>query len=103
MPQVHKSPQAHLDSIELADFIARHSFNAASRFLDQLEQTLKLLAQNPEYGQLCQFKASAAAGMRVWQVDGFPNHLVFYRAVHDGVHVVRVLHGARDLDSVFGP
>jgi toxin ParE1/3/4 len=103
MPQVVRSPQAHLDGIELADFIARHSLDAALRFLAQLEDTLKTLSENPEFGELCHFKAPAATGTRVWQVDGFPNHLIFYRVVDDGIHVARVLHGARDLNSVFGP
>ncbi|MGO9471122.1 MAG: type II toxin-antitoxin system RelE/ParE family toxin [Isosphaeraceae bacterium] len=38
--------------------------------------------------------------MRVWQVDGFEKHLIFYRLADDDVEIVRVLRGARDLDSV---
>jgi plasmid stabilization system protein ParE len=28
---------------------------------------------------------------------------VFYRAVADGIEIVRLLHGRRDLDSLLGP
>ncbi|MBI4604738.1 MAG: type II toxin-antitoxin system RelE/ParE family toxin [Planctomycetes bacterium] len=33
---------------------------------------------------------------------GFEQHLVFYRPVEDGIEVVRVLHGARDLRAILG-
>jgi plasmid stabilization system protein ParE len=41
------------------------------------------------------------AGIRVGSVEGLPNHLVFYRQIEGGIVVIRVLHGARDIDSVF--
>ena len=37
------------------------------------------------------------AGLRVWRVEGFEKHLVFYRTAETIVEIVRVLHGARDL------
>ena len=30
----------------------------------------------------------------------FRNHIVFYRPVADGIEILRVLHGARDLVSI---
>ena len=32
----------------------------------------------------------------------FGRYLVFYLPISDGIDVVRVLHGARDVDKVFG-
>jgi hypothetical protein len=32
-------------------------------------------------------------------VDGFPNHLVFYRETPEGIEVLHILHAARDLTS----
>lgn len=40
------------------------------------------------------------AGLRVWRVEGFEKHLIFYRPAGDGIEIVRVLHGARDIDSI---
>jgi toxin ParE1/3/4 len=37
-------------------------------------------------------------GLRVWRIEGFLNHLVFYRAVDGGIEVVRISHAARDID-----
>jgi plasmid stabilization system protein ParE len=33
--------------------------------------------------------------------EGFP-YVIYYTPVEDGVEIERVLHGARDVDSVFG-
>lgn len=40
--------------------------------------------------------------MRVWPIRRFPNHLIFYRPIDGGIEVIRVLHGAQDLDAIFG-
>jgi toxin ParE1/3/4 len=39
--------------------------------------------------------------VRVWHVRGFRNYLIFYRPIDNGVEVVRVLHGARDIEKEF--
>jgi toxin ParE1/3/4 len=39
--------------------------------------------------------------MRVWSIKGFENFLVFYRPVPGGVDIIRVLHGAQDIESLF--
>ncbi len=42
-------------------------------------------------------------GLRACERDsagGFENHFVFYRPHESGIEVVRVLHGARDLESI---
>jgi toxin ParE1/3/4 len=42
------------------------------------------------------------AGLRVGRVEGFEKYLIFYRHVGDSMEIVRVLHGARDIDRVLG-
>lgn len=37
------------------------------------------------------------AGLRRWPIPGFRNYLIFYRPMENGVEIVRVLHGARDI------
>jgi toxin ParE1/3/4 len=39
--------------------------------------------------------------MRWHSVRGFRKYLVFYIPRSDGIEVVRVLHGARDLEALF--
>ena len=31
---------------------------------------------------------------------GFPNHLILYRECNDGVEIVRILHGSRNLTDI---
>lgn len=99
--RIERTPQARRDLVDLADYIAKDSFDAALRFLDAAEATFEFLARNRGAGQRCGFVGAQLAGIRVWLVDGFRNHLVFYRSTDSGIQVVRVLHGARDIDSLF--
>lgn len=57
----------------------------------------------PELGSLREFTHPSLAQVRVWRVQDFRNHLVFYRPFQSGIEVVRVLHGARDIPVIFDP
>jgi len=35
-------------------------------------------------------------------ITDFPNYVIFYRVKGEGVEIVRVLHGARDIDALPG-
>ena len=39
----------------------------------------------------------------IWKVAVFPKHLIFHRLLRDehGVEIVRVFHGARNLEALF--
>jgi toxin ParE1/3/4 len=39
-------------------------------------------------------------GIRAWQIRGFASYLIFYRPSSDGIEVIRVLHGARDIETI---
>jgi hypothetical protein len=38
-------------------------------------------------GTLCRFRSLEAAGVRVWSIRGFENHLLFYRPIETGIDV----------------
>jgi toxin ParE1/3/4 len=99
--KVTRKPEVKIDLIELADYISHDNLDAALRFLDAAENTFVFLATHHEAGQLCNFRSQEARGVRVWRVDGFKNHLIFYCPTNDGIDVVRVLHGARDIEAIF--
>ena len=99
--KITKTPQAREDLLELADYIAQHNLDAALRFLDAAEVAFELLAGMRELGMLCRFQSPQAAGLRVWPIRGFENYLVFYRPTDQGIDVIRVIHGARDIESFF--
>jgi len=102
MHEVIKTPQAIFDLVELADYIAKDSLDFAERFLQAAEDTFTFLAQTPEFGQICPAPKAKEAGIRMRAVFGFRNHIVFYRAVAQGVVVVRVIHAARNWEAILG-
>ncbi len=101
-PSVSRKPEVRRDLVEYADHISRDNLDAALRFLDAAERTFKFLAANREVGQLCRFPQPELAGLRVWPIEGFGNYLVFYQPTDEGVEIWRVLHGARDIETLFG-
>jgi toxin ParE1/3/4 len=101
-PKIERSGRSLQDLEELIDYLRDRSEEVAARFVVATEGTFGFLAANREVGQLCHFADPRLTGMRVWRVEGFPNHLVYFRPVSDGVEILRVLHGARDVEALFG-
>jgi toxin ParE1/3/4 len=95
MPRVVVSPEADADIDDAAHYIAQGGIDAAVRFVDRLDAKLKLLAWMPNLGQA---RPELASGVRSLP---FGKYLIIYRLVIDGIEVVRVLHGARDLRRIF--
>ena len=87
------------DAEEIADYIAEDNLEAAIRFLENAESTVKDLAAFPSAGSPFESDQPELANLRFRRVRGFPNHIVFYVEHNDAIEVVRILHGARDLDS----
>jgi toxin ParE1/3/4 len=61
-------------------------------------------AANPEEplsGAPCRFNPAELHAIRRVPISGFPKHLVFYSVEDNDVLILRVLHGARDLESLF--
>ncbi len=100
--RVSRNPEARHDLVEIADYISNNNVDAAMRFLDRMEDTIAFLAANPHIGQTYFPTKESIPALRVWPIDGFRNHLIFFRPNDDGIEIVRVLHGARDLDALFG-
>lgn len=69
----------------------------ALRFLDAVELTLRTLARHPELGRTRAFRHAWLRGVRSFPVIGFEKHLVLYRPTADGIEVLRLLHGAREM------
>jgi toxin ParE1/3/4 len=94
--------QAERDLIRLAKFIRRDNPDAARRLLLAFDETVKDIANLSEMGNIWETDIARFAGLRWWAIQGFPNHLIFYRLFDDQIVILRVLHGARDLQDLFG-
>lgn len=97
MSQVTRRPLAEADILEIWDYIADDNPAAADRWVDQLDERFRMLATRPMMGRS---RNELAPGVRSFP---FGRYVVFYVPLDDGIDVVRVLHGARDIDAVFHP
>jgi toxin ParE1/3/4 len=96
MPQVRRRPLAALDVLDIWDYIAEDDVAAADRWVDELDATLRSLATQPMMGRA---RDELAEGLRSLP---YRRYVIFYLPIDDGIDVVRVLHGARDVDAAMG-
>lgn len=99
--QVRIRPRAEEDLKAQFQYFVHVSTELAIRFSTQVDSTFKALLMAPDQGIRFSSVHDAATDLRICKVQQFPNHLVMYRAQDSGIEVVRVLHRARDLDSLF--
>lgn len=95
MPQVHFSASAAQDLFEHSEFIASDKPVAAYDWVDQIESTCQILAKNPNIGQ-----ARQSHGFGDCRSFTQGNYVIFFRAVEDGIEVIRIVRGERDLDRL---
>lgn len=96
MAKVIYSPDAERDIIDITSFIALDNPTAADRLVDSFVQKLNLLADAPQIGPVCPIRPA----LRRFPVG---NYVLYYRPLRDGIELVRVLHGARDIRALFEP
>ena len=89
------TPQAIQDLNEIHDFIAEDSLSMALRFINTLQEKCHLLAQSPAIGRS---REELAPSLRSFPVG---KHVIFYRDAQDGIEIIRILHGARDIPPLF--
>jgi toxin ParE1/3/4 len=96
---VQKRPQAQRDLIECYEHIGQDRPSAADRFLMQAQRAFEQIARMPGIGSRWQSPLKALEKIRFWPIPKFRNFIVFYREIPDGVEILRVLHGARDIEN----
>lgn len=92
---------ARIDVIDAAKHIATNNPQAAVRFARAVRATEEALLTAPGMGSSRDYDNPTLTGMRSHSVRGFRKYLVFYIPHSAGIEVVRVLHGARDLEAIF--
>jgi len=94
-------PAADADLDELAAHLAQNaSLETALRFYDAARRTFEQIARAPGLGERRESANPRLANLRVRRIDGFESHLIFYRPTDDAIDIVRVLHGARDINRI---
>lgn len=88
-------PRAKTDLLEIWGFIAEDSENRADSFIETISKKLSLLAEKPTIGRT---RDELGENIRSFPIG---RYIVFYQATADGINVVRILHAARDLETIF--
>jgi len=93
--RVRLSARAERDLIDIWFAVAEDSPLTADRFIDKLSERVDGLADFPDRGVL---RKEFAAGLRML-IEG--NYLILYRVKGDAVEVMRIVHGARQIENLF--
>lgn len=59
------------------------------------------IAEMPGIGQSEDFGHLDLAGLRCWRIPVFSRYLVFHRTTANSLEIIRPLHSARDIGSLF--
>ncbi|MGA9543600.1 MAG: type II toxin-antitoxin system RelE/ParE family toxin [Candidatus Sulfotelmatobacter sp.] len=94
MPSVVIRPRAFVDLADIWAFIAKDSVKHADRFAALIDSQFGSLARRPHMGRS---RPELATDLRSFPVG---RYVIFYVPTPKGVEIVRVLHGARDIESV---
>ena len=97
---VRFSDQANADLREIGFWLRLDSESVGKRFVVAVRATADDLAAFPLGGTEVRFGDATIRSCRWALVRGFRNHMLIYRIVPDGIEVVRLIHGSRDLDEL---
>jgi toxin ParE1/3/4 len=95
MGQVVFSAPAQADLQDLWDYLGARNPEAANRLMDELKAKFLLLAQSPQMGKACD---PLLVNLRRFP---YKNYVIFYFPNADGIEIYRVVHGSRDIETLF--
>ena len=90
------TPQAEIDLEEIGDYIALDNPKRALSFIQEIRQHCERIADRPT-GYVA--RPDLGEAIRIC-VHG--NYLIVFEPYDGGALILRVLHGARNLPSIFG-
>jgi plasmid stabilization system protein ParE len=91
------APLALEDLSDIAEWIAEDNPDRATSFVSEISERCRSLSDFPE-----RFPAIVSIGDHDVRKLTHAGYLVFYGIVGDSVHILRIVHGARDWASLFG-
>ncbi len=88
-------PGAQNDFLEIGTFIEKDNPRAAAAFIATIREKCEALTANPDIGRE---RPELIPGLRSFPVG---QNVIFYCPMNDIVEIIRVIHGARDIDAIF--
>lgn len=90
------TPAATADLTSIRDYVARDSVTTARRVLREIRQTMRSLASRPGMGHVRE-ELTTDPDLRFWPIYSY---LIVYYPEPRPIRIVRVLHGARDVERI---
>ena len=90
--EVIYAPDADDDLESIVDYIARDKPKAARKWLENLKETCRTLADESGLGE-----ERAGYGIPGCKTFSVGQYVIFFRPIDGGIEVSRVIHGSRDL------
>ena len=95
MPTVKVTAAAEEDLRKIWAYVAEHNREAASKLIKDITGKFALLRDHPHMGRE---QSRLLVNLRSFVVR---DYFIFYQPFDDGVEILRVLHGSRDIESIF--
>lgn len=92
--KIKRKPAAKADLLDIWEYVAADDIEQADRLLDAIEIQCQKLSRFPRLGRA---RDELLPSLRSFPVG---NYVVFYRPSKDGIEIIRVLHGRRDVSGV---
>jgi len=94
-------PKADRDLGDEAYYLATQAgAELGHRFLLAAHETFALMATQPHMGWHPRLKHPDLASMRLFKIAGFEKIVVLYRPRADGVEILRMVHGSRNVQAL---
>ena len=103
MARILERPRARQELERIALEIGKERLSSARRFLREVKKTYELLASFPEMGTAWESEDVVFNQVRFFPVRRFRKYLIFYRPIRDGVEIVLIIHGSRDIEVILKP
>jgi len=95
MQRINRSPQSNKDMDAIWEYIADDNRKSANKLIRMISDGFVTLARHP---RLVTARPDLGKDLRYFPVGSY---IILYREIAEGVEIVRVLHGARNLEAIF--
>jgi len=85
---------AKQDLSDIFDFIARDKPIAAANWVDKIQEKCELISETPEFGEV-----RPEYGPEI-RSSTLGRYVIFYRPIGNGIEVLRIIVGDRDIQSL---
>ena len=97
MARYQLTRRAKTDLLQIWNYVAEENIGAADRLREEFRAAFMRLVEMPYLGHVREELLDATH--RVWRVRSY---LIIYRPETKPLQIIRIIHGARDLQAIFG-